>query len=351
MPLTSSATVLDHIITNENKHQIFPAVVDYDVTDYYPVMALVRNKLIHKNVQPKFARSFAKINSDSFNNDLQRRIKSFMPKILAISENIVDDIFNEFYLLITSTFDTHAPLKKLSKKQRRLRSKPWITKGLLISIKKKQKLHETHYIFGSINKKLHYKKYSNLLTKVKNLAQKLYYHQNLDNYRDNPKKLWKILRTLLPSKSNLTAPNSIIVNNSCLNDPTDIVEEFNDNFASIGKSLATSISDNNNNNKFLNYLKYPCSSSIYLQSTSPQEVINSINSLKSNKAGGHDDILPYFLKILDYIIALPFSLTLNCCLTAGIFPSKLKLAKVVPVCKKEPTDQSTSYRPIFYYRF
>ena len=71
---TSSATVLDHIITYENKHQSFPVVVDYDVTDHYPVMTLVNNKLIHKNVQPKFARSFAKFNSDSFNNDLHQRI-------------------------------------------------------------------------------------------------------------------------------------------------------------------------------------------------------------------------------------------------------------------------------------
>ena len=51
---------------------------------------------------------------------------------------------------------------------------------------------------------------------------------------------------------------------------------------------------------------------MYLQSTSPQEVINLINSLKSNKAGGHDDILRYFLKISGYIITLPFSLILNC---------------------------------------
>ena len=122
--------------------------------------------------------------------------------------------------------------------------------------------------------------------------------------------------------------------------------EFNNHFASIGKSLATSISDDNNNDKFLDYLKNPCSSSIYLQSTPPQEVINLINSLKSNKAGGHDDILPYFLKISGYIIALPLSLILNCCITAGIFPSKLKLAKVVPVYKKGPTDQLTNYRPI-----
>ena len=146
-------------------------MVDYDITDHYPVMALVNNELIHKNVQPEFARSFANFNSDSFNNDLQKRINSLMPKILTILENKVDNIFNEFYLLITSTIDTHAPLKKLSRKQKPLRSKPWITKGLLISIKKKQKLHKTRYIFGSSNQKLYYKKYSNLLTKVKNLAK------------------------------------------------------------------------------------------------------------------------------------------------------------------------------------
>ena len=85
----SSAAVLDHIITNENKHQVFPAEVDYDITDYYPIMALVNNELIHKNVQPKFARSFANFNSDSFNNDVRKRINSFMPKILTILENNV----------------------------------------------------------------------------------------------------------------------------------------------------------------------------------------------------------------------------------------------------------------------
>ena len=176
--------------------------------------------------------------------------------------------------------------------------------------------------------------------------QKNFLSSKTGRLQRNRKKTWEILRTLLPSKSNSTAPNSIIADNSCLNDPTDIVEELNNDFASIGKSLATSISDDNNNDIFLNYLKNPCSSSIYLQSTSPQEVINLINSLKSNKAGAHDDILPYFLKISGHIIVLPFSLIINCCLTAGIFPSKLKLAKVVPVFKKGPTDQLTNYRPI-----
>ena len=41
----------------------------------------------------------------------------------------------------------------------------------------------------------------------------------------------------------------------------------------------------------------------------------------------------------------------NYCLTYGIFPSKLKLAKVIPVYKKGSFDQLTNYRPISLLSF
>ena len=94
-----------------------------------------------------------------------------MSVVDTLTENNVNDIFNEFYSLLTSTINIHALLKKLSRKQKRLINKPWITKGLLISIKKKQKMHKIHYIKGSPIDKLCYKTYSNVLTKVKNLAK------------------------------------------------------------------------------------------------------------------------------------------------------------------------------------
>ena len=55
-----------------------------------------------------------------------------------------------------------------------------------------------------------------------------------------------------------------------------------------------------------------------------------INSLKQDKASAHDDILPYFVKIVAPII----------------FPDKIKLAKVIPVYKKGSFDQLNNYRPI-----
>ena len=69
--------------------------------------------------------------------------------------------------------DIHTPLKKLTRKQKRFQRKPWIIKGILVSIKRKQKMHKTHFINGTSMEKYFYKQYSNTLTKVKNLAKKL----------------------------------------------------------------------------------------------------------------------------------------------------------------------------------
>ena len=341
----TSATVLDHILTNENMHQVIPFVIDYDITDHYPVAALISRNLSTNRSKSVLSRSFATFNRDKFNNDLNAKIDNFMSVVDTLTENNVNDIFNEFYSSLTSTINIHAPLKKVSRKQKRLINKPWITKGLLMSIKKKQKMHKTHCIKGSPIDKICYKTYSNVPTKVKNFAKKLYYHHKLNEYSDNPKKTWDVLRTLLPTKSNSNMPNSLTVNDSSIADPADIAEEFNKYFADIGERLANSIY-NIDPNDFLSYLKNPCLSSIYLQPVSPQEICTMINSLKQNKANGHDDILPYFLKIAAPSIALPLSMILNCCLSNGIFPSKLKLAKVIPVFKKGAPDQLNNYRPI-----
>ena len=111
-----------------------------------------------------------------------------MSNINAITESNINDIFDSFYYLFTSTINAHAPLKKLTRKQKRLKNKPWFTKGLWISIQRKQKMHKTHYINGFSVAKQCYKKYCNVLTKIKNLAKKMYHHNKLKENSDNPKK-------------------------------------------------------------------------------------------------------------------------------------------------------------------
>ena len=61
----------------------------------------------------------------------------------------------------------HAPLKKATKSKRKQLSKPWLTQGLLKSIKRKQKMYISHFFSKNPVKVKEYKQYSNLLNKMK----------------------------------------------------------------------------------------------------------------------------------------------------------------------------------------
>ena len=71
-----------------------------------------------------------------------------------------------------NAIDTHAPLKVLSRKQRKLKLKPWITKSILVYIKKKQNFFKSHFLNGSDAHKQFYTKYTNKLTKLKFASKK-----------------------------------------------------------------------------------------------------------------------------------------------------------------------------------
>ena len=58
-------------------------------------------------------------------------------------------------------------MRKLTRKQQKLISKRWISRGILKSIKTKQKLYFSHFVKGNSEQKQLYKKYANKLTKVK----------------------------------------------------------------------------------------------------------------------------------------------------------------------------------------
>ena len=124
----------------------------------------------------------------------------------------------------------------------------------------------------------------------------IFYHQKLNECKDNPKKTWDILRTLLPSKKNSRVPNLIKINSTTtISDVHEITEEFNHHFVNVGKFIANSVQANSTDDEIL-YLKNACPDSIYLQPTTPYEIMTLINYLKLNKAGGHDDVDPLFFK-------------------------------------------------------
>ena len=97
-------------------------------------------------------------------------------------------------------------------------------------------------------------------------------------------------------------------------------------FTDVGKNLSQQC-HSPDVDRFQTYLRKPPAASIYLSPTNHVEII-SLNFLKLNKAFGHDDISPYFLELASNITAYPLSIIFNLCASFGIFPQRLKTAKV-----------------------
>ena len=122
----SSSTTLNHILTNENRYPLTPIIIDYDLTDNYPIMVIVSNKLKSNRDDNKsiFKRFFTEFSVDNFNQELHDRFDDFLIRNASIDENNFDELFNNFHSIITQTIDKHAPLKNLTRKQQRLQRRP-----------------------------------------------------------------------------------------------------------------------------------------------------------------------------------------------------------------------------------
>ena len=77
----------------------------------------------------------------------------------------------------------------------------------------------------------------------------------------------------------------------------------------------------------------------------PEEIEIIIGTLKNGKSSGPYSIPTKLLKILSSDIAIPLSVIVNESFAKGVFPDKLKVAKVITL-HKESTDNSSNYRPI-----
>ena len=125
----------------------------------------------------------------------------------------------------------------------------------------------------------------------------------------------------------------------------NIANKFNEYFTNIGSDLARPI-NTANKAPFDSYLNMSCSNSFLFQYTNLTDIAKILGQLKPKSSSGYDDISSKLLKAITDSVCCPLSKIINQSLCTGIFPSKLKLAKVIPLYKKDDEKQFGNYRPI-----
>lgn len=338
----TSATLIDNIFTNVLTHGIKSGVLINDITDHYPVFQ-VTNSMPHTYNHPP-------VKSRSFN---QNRIQMFRNHIGLIDWKFISDIntaeaaYNSFIKKFLDIYDTHFPLKYVTvSTPKKIPRKPWITPAILKSINRKTKLYRKYIGHPTVCNKERYITYRNLLTTMIRTSKKNYYAEKLDACKYDAKRTWNVLNQILNRHNKTKQSTTININDSPITDPSVIANHFNSYFVNVGPNLASKIPPTNSS--FQYYLNRATSpkDSFFVIPTDKDEILTLLKSLKSNTSSGYDDIKPDVIKFVSDHIAAPLAHIFNLSLSSGTVPTKLKIAKVVPIFKKGDRQNVCNYRPI-----
>ena len=100
------------------------------------------------------------------------------------------------------------------------------------------------------------------------------------------------------------------------------------------------------NNQYQDYLRSNFNTTFVFEPVTVDIVKSIILGLKSKSSFGLDGISTNLLTHLEPLLSKPISLIINQSFATGVFPEKLKLAKIISVYKKNDKFLIENYRPI-----
>ena len=158
-----SKTLIDHIYVNMPTHQMLSGIALFDISDHLPIFCVI--SMTSKKLNEKvFYRDYKQFNKEDYLQDLTRI--DWNAKLNNVNNNI-NETTNDVIKTIEEISNKHAPVKEVPRSKLKQFTKPWITNGILKSIKTKQKMYYTHFLSNENNKIKLYKIYSNKLNKIK----------------------------------------------------------------------------------------------------------------------------------------------------------------------------------------
>ena len=348
----SSSSLIDQMFCKlkELKHHLTSCVIKSCISDHFPYIS-VFDFLKKSRHTPKFV----KINCsdetsfEAFHSEVKSRIENLnMDPDLFSDPN---DNYLQFEEIILNAKAKHLAPKTVRFKKHKHKLSQWMTSGILNSIKFRDKLflklktlNSTTELYDSINANL--KSYNKILKKLIRLAKIRYYSDQFDKNKSNIRHTWSTIKEILNKcKDKKDFPTFFTIKGETITDKTDLSNNFNSFFANIGENLSSDIKYAGNKTTS-SYLKQRVVCSFQFECVPTTEVTKIIKNLASKNSSGHDGISARFIKRILETITSPLTHIINQSLCTGIFPDRLKIAKVIPLFKKGDQHILDNHRPI-----
>ena len=339
----NSSTLIDNIFANISDSETVSGNILTQITDHFPQFLILKHAGISYKDLQYYQHDFSRFNADDLLNDFNNLDLAFL------NDNSldVDAEFNRFLSILDELVKTHATLRKLSKRDIKFRNKPWISGKIQKMMHLRDRLLRNLAKNNDQSLKDLYKKFRNRVSESLRESKASYFHNFFQKNSNNMKQLWPGIKSVISIRqsSNVNVISKLKdPNGNVTSDPAVIANVFNKFFVNVSHNITKNIPRSKKSP--VDFMGSRIGSSFFTAPSIPLEISDIISLLKSGKSLGPNSIPMKILKLLSPLISSPLSQIVNESFQSGIFPDKMKLAKVIPLFKKGCPLAASNYRPI-----
>ena len=191
------------------------------------------------------------------------------------------ECYTMFFKKISAVYEASFPLRKYETPYKN--SKPWITEGIKIAIKKKNDLWAKSKKYTSNHLKFQYNSYKEYLQEICRKAEKDYCDHLFQENKNDIVKSWKIMRSIINNKKKSNRNEIFHIENIDVTDKQTIANKFNVFYVNIGPTLARNILPGKC--EPINYIKNGSSNSIFIRPVKENEVVAILKEMKISSLG------------------------------------------------------------------
>ena len=147
------------------------------------------------------------------------------------------------------------------------------------------------------------------------------------------------------NKVNRNISDSFIHNNCIIKGDLNIGNAINEYFVNIGQNLGAKIKKKTSisHRQFMNINS---TGTVFLKPVIENEVLTIVKKFKGKMSTSYDEVKMKTVKSIIHSIVVPLTHIFNRSISTGIFPKRLKLAKVIPIFKSGNRKEFSNYRPV-----
>ena len=332
-----SATLIDQVISNLFEYDCHSGNLTYPDSDHHATFVIFdayKSTKIENSV--KYRRFLNKVNDNELIYDFDM---SDWNQLVYEEENIdiaVENLNNR----LLSLCDKHAPLKKLSNRQNKYLTKPWIDRELADEIKKKNRLYVKKCNVPSEINRRNFNNARNQVTSKIRLKKKKYFQDYFNKFKTNSKRMWDGINLALNQTKRVKSLPTVIKDEKGTHIEGDSV--IANSFANYFKNIAAKTKNKirNYRHPYLHYVNKckPVDRYLVLNHASEEEVYEHIIKLKNRSSSGPLPVPNEFLKIISKPLAAVLINIINRSMDNGYVPELYKIGKQTPIHKGGETS-------------